>query len=407
MTDLAASGYLSNAARTVPEMKTAIEALRDVIAESPGGAAKASQNVSAGAITPAAQVGGGLIVVDTGGPASATLNTINQTNARDGLHLRLMCANASRVVTVHHAGGGTGQILTRDSSDFVLDATDKWILLRRDGTDWIEIDRSYGVDYDKLLAFLQVATVPTHNTLCPHDGLALDYASASTVTISARAVVLANSAGRMKRFAPLSETLNIANTNANGRDVVHNAGAEAASTWYHVWAVGKSDGTIDSFASPDCYPGSATSIFSRLPAGYAYAGYIGAAYNDVSSNLRDFRQRGDEVAGFQLPPVLSDGVAATYTAISLVSRVPITAREVDLDVRALASGTVSYVVGIVSSEGSGTTGSYSFAIAEAGGASSASMVARGSGRVVLTTPQQVMYFALSSSVTVNVVSWRF
>jgi hypothetical protein len=174
---------------------------------------------------------------------------------------------------------------------------------------------------------MRLAAVPAHNILCPHQRLVINYATAATLTITADAVVLADASGRLKRFNALSETLTISSTGANGRDIVDNAGAEQASVWYHLFAIGRTDGTLDVFASQVGFPGSGTSIYTRLPSGYTWAGYLGAARNDGSSNFVQFQQRGDEVARDE-GIALFGGTATAYTSIDLSSLVPPTARAV-------------------------------------------------------------------------------
>jgi len=221
-------------------------------------------------------------------------------------------------------------------------------------------------------------------------------------------VVLADSSGRLKRFASLSETLTISSTGANGRDVVDNGGAEQASTWYHLFAIGKTDGTLDVFASQVGFPGSGTSIYTRLPSGYTWAGYLGAAYNDGSSNLVDFKQRGNLVGSWAGSGVVNAGTAATYTAVSLTGSVPITATAIDLDIRAVATGAVTSVTAVAAAEGSGTSAQYGFVVAASGGASSANMIGRTYGRLMLTTAQQFKYFvSASASCTINVTGWVY
>lgn len=402
---LPAAGDIT-AAPLVPDLQGALEDTRDAVADIPGGTSVQALTLSGSTVTPA-QGSGGTLTIDTGGPATGTLSTIAQTNTFDGQIVHVYAANASRVITVDNGAGGVGQILTTDGDDFVLDALDKWILLRRSGTDWVEIDRSYGVDLGGLHAYLEIPPVWAHTNLCAHRVLSLEYATASTVTVTASAVVLSDSTYRNKHFVGLSETLNVANTGANGRDVVHNAGVEAASTWYHVWAIGKEDGTLDVFASPDCYPGG-TSIYTRLPAGYDYAGYLGACYNDASKNLVQFSQLGDLVSSWDSSTALSAGTSATYLAVSLSTKVPQTAREVFLDVSVAASVATTSITGVVASEGSGSTASGMFIIAQAGGASSASLAGRSAGSLMLSTTQQVMYrAAANSSVTINATGWRY
>lgn len=406
---LPAAGYLSNSGRTVAEQKTALEDVRDFVADLLGGAAREALTIASGAVVPGDGTSGGVIVVDTeAAAASDDLTNITTTNTPNGRLLLVYCANASRVVTVKHNAGGAGQIQLKDSTDFVLNALDKWVLLQLRSTTWVEIERGYGVDYPGLQDHMRLAAVPAHNILCPHQRLVINYATAATITITADAVVLADSSGRLKRFNSLSETLTISATGANGRDVVDNAGAEQASVWYHLFAIGKDDGTLDVFASQVGFPGSGTSIYTRLPSGYTWAGYLGAAYNDGSSNLRDFRQRGAVVTSWSGTGVVNAGTAATYTAVSLASVVPVTAREVDIDIRGVATGAVTSITAVAASEGSGTAADFGFVVAGTGGASSAAMLARTFGRLLLVTAQQFKYFvSASASCTINVTGWTY
>ena len=142
MANLPVTGYIENASRTEGEMKTALEAVRDKISQQIGTDTPASVTISGGTITPATRDTGGVFIVDTESAASTDdLNTITQTNVEDGTHIYLYPANASREVVIKDSVGGSGQILTLDGNDYTLDDLDKWILLRRDGTDWKEVAR--------------------------------------------------------------------------------------------------------------------------------------------------------------------------------------------------------------------------------------------------------------------------
>lgn len=314
------------AAPLVPDLQGYLEEVRDAIAELGGAVAVQALTLSGTTITPA-DGASSVITVDTGGPATGTLSTIALTNTHSGQIIRLSMANASRVVTVDNGAGGSGQIITVDGADFDLDALDKWIELELSGTSWTEIARSFGNSPYEVQDHFAIAPVPAHNTLCPHERLAISYASAATITITADAVVLKDSSGHLKRFSPLSETLTISSTGANGRDVVDNAGAEDDDAWYHLFAIGKDNGDLDVFASQVGYPGHATSIFTRLPAGYSWCGYLGAAYNDSLKNLLNFKQVGDEVA-CAARTMVSSGVQTSITSVSLAAIVPPTARSV-------------------------------------------------------------------------------
>jgi hypothetical protein len=79
-----------------------------------------------------------------------------------------------------------------------------------------------------------------------------------------------------------TKTLDITTGGANGLDT----GAEAASTWYAVWAIGKTDGTTAgllsvSFSAP------------TMPTGYTLKRLVGAVRNDASSNLIEFWTAGN------------------------------------------------------------------------------------------------------------------
>lgn len=331
MTAIPSTGALGNASITNANFQIYIEDLRDFVAESVLGAgARYTLTISGGAIVPAdgATSAGGVIIVETEGlAASDDLTTITTTNTHDGQLVILQPNNTARVTTVKHAAGGAGQISLIDSADFVLDALDKWLLVQRRGTDWVEFARGYGIDYPGLHSFNRIASVPMQNIICPHERLVIDYATVATITLTAATVVLSDSSGRYKRFNSMSETLTLSSTGANGRDVVDNAGAEQASSWYHLFAIGKTDGTLDTFASQVGYPGSGTSIYTRLPSGYTWAGYLGAAYNDSGLNLIEFHQRGIDVTRAQLT-VASSVTNTSVTAVSGMSAaLPVTARK--------------------------------------------------------------------------------
>ncbi len=142
MSTLPAAGYIENAARTHAEIKAALESMRDIMAEGIGGEARAELTIASGSVTPAEGSGGGVFRIDTeGNAASDTLDTIAQTNTRDGQIIAIMAENVSRVVTVNHAAGGSGQILLYDSNDFVFASTSSVLFLQRRSTDWVELFR--------------------------------------------------------------------------------------------------------------------------------------------------------------------------------------------------------------------------------------------------------------------------
>ena len=158
MSTLPAAGYIENAARTNAETKVALEAIRDIMAENVGGEARAELTIATGSVTPAEGSGGGIFRIDTEGNAAAdTLDTIAQTNTRDGQIIILMAENVARVVTLNHAAGGAGQMLLTDATDLVFASLNAWVAFQRRGTDWVELLRNVPLDDLSSLASPDVA----------------------------------------------------------------------------------------------------------------------------------------------------------------------------------------------------------------------------------------------------------
>lgn len=390
------------AAPLVPDLQGYLEEVRDAIAELGGAVAVQALTLSGSTITPA-DGASSVITVDTGGPATGTLSTVALTNTHSGQIIRLSMANASRVVTVDNGAGGSGQILTVDGADFDLDALDKWIELELSGTSWTEIARSFGNSPYEVQDHIAIAAVPSHTTLCGHKRLSIAYASAATITFTADAVVLEDSSGHLKRFASLSETLTISSTGANGRDVVDNAGAEQASVWYHLFAIGKDDGTLDVFASQVGYPGHATSIFTRLPSGYTWAGYLGSAYNDGSSNLLNFKQAGNRVICASRVFIAS-GIDTVITSKSLTTCVPVTARAASGWMQiAIAAAFTSGQLTLQADSSAGLGGQYLYA------GIATSVPATSNFEIGFSTAQTLYYKVNSASVQADaaVTGWEY
>lgn len=150
------------------------------------------------------------------------------------------------------------------------------------------------------------------NVLAPHKGLVVKYVSATTVDIDATAVVLTNSSNVQVTASSVNLTADITTSGANGLDT----GSEASSTWYHIWVIFNGS-TVAALLST-------SSTAPTMPSGYTYKGYVGAIYNNSSSNFDNIHQMGSR---FVIPKVnvLTDGSATTYTALSLTSVVPPTA----------------------------------------------------------------------------------
>jgi len=75
-----------------------------------------------------------------------------------------------------------------------------------------------------------------------------------------------------------------------------------------------------------------------------------------------------------------------------------------------ATNTISQntTMGVVASEGSGTTLQGDFVVPHAAGAAYSGMIARANGVLTLSTAQQIKYYANANcTVNINVVGWRF
>lgn len=239
------------------------------------------------------------------------------------------------------------------------------------------------------------------NVLTPHENLVVKYVSATSVDIDADAVLLFDNSGVSKRFASLNETLAITSSGANGLDT----GSEASSTWYHIWAIGKSDGTLDGLLSA-----SATS--PTLPVGYTYRGYLGAVYNNSSSDFRKFSQLGNRVyTDWQTTGLaLNNGTATNYTAVDLTAFVPPTATAVVAQPGlGISSGTNVYCTIFLSSDGSTTTPATDAMFFSQTVPASGNKEFSPGAIVPMTTPQSVDYYASGTNVQAAfyVIGWLY
>ena len=107
----------------------------------------------------------------------------------------------------------------------------------------------------------------------------------------------------------VASTIDCGTVGANGLD----AGTLANSTWYHVFAIGRNDGTTALLASPSL--GSPT-----LPATYTLKRRIGSFLTDSSAHILTFVQRGDEFL-WKAPSIdqsaVSLGTTSTLYALSV------------------------------------------------------------------------------------------
>ncbi len=172
------------------------------------------------------------------------------------------------------------------------------------------------------------------------------YDTAAQILVSCDVVTLYTSAGEPKSFSTVSETASLASSGAGGLDT----GAEASSTWYYGWLIGKPDGTIDLLLST-----SATS--PTMPTGYTFRGRVTAFYNNASSNIDPYAQRAGLIQRIAQAAVLTNGTSTAttpYASISLTADIPPVAKTVLLrGVLSTSSGT-SFVTLSITGDSAGT-----------------------------------------------------
>lgn len=181
---------------------------------------------------------------------------------------------------------GSAPVLSNDTT--VLRTTDTF------ATNKLTLSRSY-------LAGLQLS----NNGSTPNTAIDVSAGQARDDTNAANIVFSA------------AKTIDCTTTGANGLD----AGSLANTTWYHVFAIAKADGTVAALAS--------TSVSSpTLPSGYTYQRRIGSFKTDGSAHIIAFSQVGDEfiwaaVAGDLNTSTLS--TVATLVALTVPTGVVVIA----------------------------------------------------------------------------------
>jgi hypothetical protein len=144
MTTLPVAGRFSDGTLTNAQAKSAQNDMLAAMREMLGGEAVTTLTIASGVITPSRAVH----LVDTEGSAAADdLDRIANTNHPDGRVVIIGTVDAARDVTVRHGlatSGANLRILLAGGVDLVLSDPSMRLVLQRRGTDWVEIDRSYG-----------------------------------------------------------------------------------------------------------------------------------------------------------------------------------------------------------------------------------------------------------------------
>lgn len=230
---------------------------------------------------------------------------------------------------------------------------------------------------------------------CAYKNLEILRTTTNTVDVDADTVVLALASGiALKRFDTLNVTLDITASGESGLDT----GSATASTWYHIWGIGRTDGTLNGILS-------LSTTAPTLPTGYEYQGYLGAIYLDASSNLVEMEILGS-VASIVPNNVVGSAGPASYTPIGLTTAVPTTARAVLLNVNAFNLTTNTSQVFLSQSNSAGDLGVRR--VANPVAAISIGHVAP--VRVPISTSQTIYYRVAGISsprASIDAIGWEF
>jgi hypothetical protein len=170
MTALPAANYDSSASRSQAEMKTAMDAERDVLSEIIGVSGETSVTLASDTFAIANRQR--VFVVDGQGGASDNLSTITATGARTGDVIVIRIANNSHIITVKNATGSSPQINTRSGSDVVMNSTKQMMALKYNGSTWEELWNTADSDF-----FFRLPGAKAESTLTIASGLVVPTAA--------------------------------------------------------------------------------------------------------------------------------------------------------------------------------------------------------------------------------------
>jgi F0F1-type ATP synthase membrane subunit c/vacuolar-type H+-ATPase subunit K len=151
--------------------------------------------------------------------------------------------------------------------------------------------------------------------LARNEKLVVKYVSATTVDIDADYLTVFDSSNVGTVLSSINLTATITTAGLNGLDT----GAEAASTWYHIWVIYNGTTTASLL--------SASSTAPTMPSGYTYKKYVGAVYNNSSSNFKGFFQNGNTVQIAQ-ETAFSAASTTSWVTVTFAPIVPITAHSI-------------------------------------------------------------------------------
>lgn len=244
---------------------------------------------------------------------ASAVNELTVVNNATGANPYIAATGGDTNIGLELRPKGTGDITITDGTD-----TTKKVAFEVSGittattrtVTWPDKAGTVAMTSDITTGTKQSVQAATRNLLIKNNATNPNY----QLDITADQIIVEDTSGNQLRLDSFSKTLDITASGANGLDT----GAEASDTWYHIWAIAKSDGTQASLLST-----SATT--PTMPSGYTYKGYLGAERNNGSSNFWKIAQRG-ATCDVEVQAVFTSTTGQTsYTSQSLANFVPSTA----------------------------------------------------------------------------------
>lgn len=153
--------------------------------------------------------------------------------------------------------------------------------------------------------------------------------------VAGTAAIVEDASGFVRRVGAFAFTIDITASGVNGLDT----GTEAANTWYHIWLI--FDGTNARGLL------STSSTAPTMPTGYTHRCYLGAIYNDASSNFRRISQSAGRVRYTTLPIIHDGATTSGMNSIAVTAFFPPTALRMIVTI----AGDARQGAGIVNSTG--------------------------------------------------------
>lgn len=144
--------------------------------------------------------------------------------------------------------------------------------------------------------------VITNNALNPYN----------RVDVNAQELILQDNNFDSYRITALNLTLDITSSGINGLD----AGTEQPDSWYYIWVIAKSNGTVSGLLS-------SSSNNPILPSGYIYKAFVGAVHNcrNGGNDFGPLKQVGQKAARNAVA-VVNGGTETTAKLINCSNALP-------------------------------------------------------------------------------------